>query len=205
MLAAGWGGSGSIQYSRSSSVLPSAGFEDLCSELLDVEDFKPLFSLASIDPSHAVPDVKQRKDRAQAVADSAASSSVDESPPILSQFTPAEFIAKLEHEAVRKTKSIKLPKTIKEIEHLGMPSEVAACLREELAKGGQEDAVVMAYLHALSESNIGHLFGRALKRAILKAWKDSGPDIDLDASMGVLTMEVSARAWSLGLLAANIR
>ena len=85
-----------------------------------------------------------------------------------------------------------------------MPSEDAACLREELAKGGREDAVVMAYLYALSESNIGHLFGRALKRAILKAWKDAGPDIDLDTTMRTLTLEVSATAWSPGLLVANI-
>lgn len=204
MLAAGWGGSGSIQYSRSSSVLPSAGFENLCSELSGVEDLKPLFLFESIDPSHPAPVVKRRKYRAQAVADSAASSRAHESSPILSQLTPAEFIAKLEHDAIRIVKSIQLPKTIKALEYLGIPSEDAACLQEEIAKGGREDAVVMAYLYALSASNIGALFGRALKRAILKAWKDSGPDIDLDTTMRTLTLEVSASSWSPGLLVANI-
>jgi hypothetical protein len=61
----------------------------------------------------------------------------------------------------------------------------------------------MAYLYALSASSIGHLFGRSLKRAILKAWKDSGPEIDLDTSMRTLIMAVSATAWTSDLLVAS--
>ena len=140
----------------------------------------------------------------QSASYSMASSDINEYAPEITKVTPAEFIANLERDTARIIRSIKLPKTIEALEYLGMPSEDAACLREELAKGGREDAVVMAYLHALSESNIGHLFGRALKRAILKAWKDAGPDIDLDTTMRTLTLEVSATAWSPGLLVANI-
>jgi hypothetical protein len=132
-----------------------------------------------------------------------ASSDMDEDAPEITKVTPAEFVANLERNTVRIIRSIKLPKTIREIESLGLPSEDAACLREELAKERREDAVVMAYLYALSASSIGHLFGRSLKRAILKAWKDSGPEIDLDTSMRTLIMAVSATAWSSDLLVAS--
>ena len=196
MLAAGWGGVGSVASVRSSASLlddDEDGDEPNASEFSE-NDRK--FSLIEPVFSRSVMLVSTQKiNSIQDVSPSVASSGMDEYAPEITKVTPAEFVKKLQRETTLISKLLRLPKSIVEIERMGIPSEDAAWLREEVAKGNREEAVVIAYIYALSESNIGYLFERALKRVILKAWKDSGPHIDLDISMDNLISAVSPAVW----------
>ena len=112
-----------------------------------------------------------------------------------SAYTPAEFIARMESATYQVLRAPKLPKTIKDIEAWGMPSEDSDHLSAFVRKGHAETTVVIAYIYALSESRIGHLFGRALKRAILKGWKDAAPDTTLNKCMHDLTKDIDTQSW----------
>ena len=109
--------------------------------------------------------------------------------------TPAEFIARMESDTATFFGTPTLPKTISALEAWGMPVAHATRLNELCREGHAESAVVVAYIYALSESRIGHLFGRALKRAILKGWKDVAPSAAINTFTLTLTDDIDTHSW----------
>ena len=89
-----------------------------------------------------------------------------------------------------------LPRTISELEHWGLDSSVADRLRQRVSAGLGEPEVVAAFIHALTESAIGDSLDRALKRAILKGWKDVAPGQQLDQEMKAALKDITAERWN---------
>ncbi|MEI7682376.1 MAG: VWA domain-containing protein, partial [Betaproteobacteria bacterium] len=109
--------------------------------------------------------------------------------------TPTELIARLSSAFPLFLRSPSLPKTIKALQDFGMPSRYAPGLHLLIKLKNSEEVVVIAYLYALSESKIGNLFERSLKRAILKAWKDASPFELINEYMRELTKNIDANSW----------
>ena len=108
--------------------------------------------------------------------------------------TPAAFIQAMESELSARTST--LPDKISELEHWGLDSAVAARLYECVKDGHAEVQVVMAFLHALTQSATAECFGRAFKRVILKGWKQVAPGEILDRDMRAALMDISMDAWN---------
>jgi len=89
-----------------------------------------------------------------------------------------------------------LPRTITELEYRGLDSVVADDLRRQVRAGHAESGVVAAFVYALTQSVIGDRFDRAIKRAILKGWKDALPGPALDNDMRAALAGVTAEAWN---------
>ena len=109
--------------------------------------------------------------------------------------TPTEFIARLNSAFPLFLRSPTLPKTIKALEDFGMPSCYAPGLHLLIKLKTSEEVVVIAYLYTLSESQVGNLFERSLKRSILKAWKDAAPFELINKYMLELTKNIEANSW----------
>ena len=108
---------------------------------------------------------------------------------------PIELIARLSSAFPLFLRSPSLPKTIKALVDFGMPSRYAPCFHLLIKLKNSEEVVVIAYLYALSESKIGNLFERSLKRAILKEWKDASPFELINKYMRELTKNIDANSW----------
>jgi Ca-activated chloride channel family protein len=108
--------------------------------------------------------------------------------------TPAAFIQAMEIELAGRPTT--LPDKISELEQWGLDSPAAASLRQWVSEGHAEAQVVMAFLHALSQSAAGECFGRAFKRVILKGWKQVAPGQALDQTMKAALKDVTADAWN---------
>ncbi len=108
--------------------------------------------------------------------------------------TPAAFIQAMEIELSGRPTT--LPDKISELEHWGLDSPAAASLRQWMSEGHAEAQVVMAFLHALSQSVAGECFGRAFKRVILKGWKQVAPGQALDQAMKAALKDITADAWN---------
>ena len=89
-----------------------------------------------------------------------------------------------------------LPDKISELEQWGLDSAVAVSLRRWVSEGHAEVQVVMAFLHALSQSAAGGGFGRAFKRVILNGWKQVAPGQALDQTMKAALKDIAADAWN---------
>ena len=110
------------------------------------------------------------------------------------QGTPAAFIQAMEIELSGRPTT--LPDKISELEQWGLDSPAAASLRQWVSEGHAEAQVVMAFLHALSQSAAGECFGRAFKRVILKGWKQVAPGQALDQTMKAALKDITADAWN---------
>lgn len=108
---------------------------------------------------------------------------------------PAKFIATLEAAMAPSPHQPQLPRTIGELEQCALDSEITRSLRELVAQGHEEAEVVAAFIYALTQSDVGECFGRAFKRAILKAWKQVVPDRDIDQQMAEMVKSISPDAW----------
>ena len=73
--------------------------------------------------------------------------------------------------------------TIGQLLAWGLPAQVAETLRRFVAEGHSEAIVVASFLHALAESPLGGSLDRNIRRRILKAWKDLGPESELDSRL----------------------
>jgi hypothetical protein len=89
-----------------------------------------------------------------------------------------------------------LPDNISELEQWGLDSPAVASLRQWVSEGHAEAQVVMAFLHALSESGAGECFGRAFKRVILKGWKQVAPGQALDQTMKAALKDITSDTWN---------
>ena len=110
--------------------------------------------------------------------------------------TPREFVAQMESAISKLLQISEMPTTIKELYSWGLHSQHSISLLMLVNDGNDEAKVIIAYLYALSESSIGHLFGRAIKRAILKSWKDAAPGTSLDIAMVKLSANITADTWA---------
>jgi Ca-activated chloride channel family protein len=108
--------------------------------------------------------------------------------------TPAAFIQAMEIELSGRPTT--LPDKISELEQWGLDSPAAASLRQWVSEGHAEAQVVMAFLHALSQSAAGECFGRTFKRVILKGWKQVAPGQALDQTMKAALKDITADAWN---------
>lgn len=68
--------------------------------------------------------------------------------------------------------------------------------RSMMSEGNAEVQIVMAFLHALSQSAVGECFGRAFKRVILKGWKQVVPGQVLDQVIKAALRDITAGAWN---------
>jgi len=113
--------------------------------------------------------------------------------------TPAKFVARMEFEIDTDLPVINLPQNLVELAGWGLDEQWVTFLGGLVEHGHDEAKVVIAFVYALSESPVGHLFGRALKRVILRGWKDSAPDPLLTKFLVNLTKEIDTQDWSNAL------
>jgi len=119
----------------------------------------------------------------------------DDRMPKISAKTPAQFIAHLESAISQFTQEPRLPESIDDLVGLGLEKELAEMLRNLVKDGHDELKLVVAFVYALSESPIGHLFGRSEKRAILKGWKDTAPEPLLNQLMQRELKDLECDCW----------
>ncbi len=201
MLAAGWGGTaGSISLSCVSSsarVRNSLGDAMAASGIdrYDIPAFLRRQSDDVMDSAHAKPSIRERLfSRVSNVRSKLHSPSASLSNSSDQHGTPADFIQSMEIELSGRPTT--LPDKISELEQWGLDSPATASLRQWVREGHSEVRVVMAFLHALSQSAVGECFGRAFKRVILKGWKQVAPGQVLDQTMKAALKDITADAWN---------
>ena len=119
----------------------------------------------------------------------------DDRTPKVSATTPAQFIAGLESAMSQFLREPHLPESIDGLVSFGLENDLAEMLRKLLRDGHSESQIIAAFIYALSESPIGHLFGRGVKRTILKGWKDAAPDVLLNQMMRRELKELECDCW----------
>jgi len=186
MLAAGWGGVGHFDRDTIPRKLRQGGHPAPWADYCSFDDDSPFesneaFCVSSISP------LLSSKSYGPAFEDNRT--------PKVSAITPAQFIAQLESAMLRFLRQPHLPKTIDDLVSLGLENDLADMLRKLITDGHNELTLVAAFLYALSESPIGHLFGRSEKRAILKRWKDAAPDALLNKIMQRELKELESDCW----------
>lgn len=110
--------------------------------------------------------------------------------------TPLVFVGNMEISLLTNLRQLSLPTTIEELVPWGLDDAVLCGLRSLSAKGYAEAKVVVAFIHALSESCLSSHFGRDFKRGILKSWKMMDPGSELDIVMREALKGVSTDAWN---------
>lgn len=181
MLAAGWGGFGHFD------LTPAVHRKYRSASFLDFEDMDDDI------PFNTAPVPQASETRSGTVY--ACMGYPDVRTPKVSAITPAQFIAQLESAMLRFLRQPHLPKTIDDLVSLGLENDLADMLRKLVMDGHNELTLVAAFLYALSESPIGHLFGRSEKRAILKGWKDAAPEALLNQIMQRELKELESDCW----------
>ena len=210
MLAAGWGGTAQV---RSSGVrfCRSAQADAMAASGVDRYDIPAFLRRQSDGPSDAMPSYvpdTQSFDLSNLIMSSARASRKLRSPSRSeklsssgSQFDPSEhhgtpvaFIMAMENDLSARTPT--LPRTITELEYWGLDSSIAGNLRQRVKDGHAESEVVAAFVYALTQSAIGDQFGRSIKRAILKGWKNVVPGQALDDDMKAALKDITVDAWN---------
>lgn len=119
----------------------------------------------------------------------------DDRMPKISATTPAQFIAHLESAISQFPQGPRLPETIDDLVGLGLENDLTEMLRKLVRDGYDEMQIIAAFIYALSESPIGHLFGRNAKLAIFKGWKDTARDTHLGQLMWRELTELECDCW----------
>ena len=123
------------------------------------------------------------------------SESIDETPiPAIS--TPARFV---ENFAKKYSPSLwrpKLPKSIAQLVAIAIDEDVACGLMEIVDTGLDEAEVVAAFIYALSESVIGDGLGSSLKRVIFKNWKQVVTNHEIDVEIQKRLSLLTAESWN---------
>ncbi len=183
MLAAGWGGTGSLPAvfssgsgARNSSVLFSRRAAG--ADRYDIPAFLRKSADDGVSPTIS------------------AYLCVAEADEIYEPGTPAKFIAAMEASLVKILRQPSLPKSLDALERWGLDKDVLRNLNELVSQGQDEAKVIVAFIYALSESSVGGVFGRSFKRAVLKAWKQMIPGHDIDRLMRESLMTITSNAWN---------
>lgn len=175
MLAAGWGGTGDIALIRKSMrmretppvALPFAGMDvDSRFELRSSREM--LRELAHLDH----PAVERA-----------------------GHTSPRQFVERLEEKVLGNGAHAAMPSTLAELDDLGLEETMSREIRRHIDNGHDEAAAVTAFLHAMIESAVQDLFGRNLKRHILKRWKEVNPHRFLAAKMAGLLVGIKTGSW----------
>lgn len=218
MLAAGWGGTGTIDVDSSARVSSSklafpgvfasgrgsarnASTRGFAHQSLDKYDMPAFLRKQSTDESSSgiMFSLRSSADFSSSEHEDSSASSCEMSYREADQTdsnTPTTFIAAMEAKLVAVLRQPRLAKSIGELERCGLDSLIATCLRDLIAEGHDEAKVIAAFIHALVESSVGGSFGRPFRRAILKAWKTVGPGQELDALMREALASVTADVWN---------
>jgi len=201
MLAAGWGGTAdsiSLSCVSSSGRGRNALAHAMAASGVDRYDIPAFLRRQSddvVDSAPARPSMRARLFSLLSNADSEEfSPSASLSDSSNQHGTPAAFIQAMEIEL--SSRPTTLPDKISELEQWGLDSPAAASLRQWVSEGHAEAQVVMAFLHALSQSAAGECFGRAFKRVILKGWKQVAPGQALDQTMKAALKDITTDAWN---------
>lgn len=212
MLAAGWGGTGSIAkanlsrtgnaiaqgfacmslsgvYQSGRSGARNAAVDAMTASGVDKYDV-PCFLRKM--PDEDIPSAHRLRSGSDVSIDFCRSSADD----IASTRSPAGFIAAMEGGLISFLRQPKLPTSIDQLEKWKLDEAIAKSLRTLVSQGHNEVEVVAAFIFALSQSGAGPCFGRSFKRAILKAWKHVAPGREIDRMMKDALATVTADAWN---------
>lgn len=110
--------------------------------------------------------------------------------------TPAIFISNFKKEYFSFFWMSKLPKTISEMERVGLDIYIVERLLKYMAQGIDEEEVVASFLYAFSQTLVGESFGRTFKRAIHKRWKQVVKTHNIDTEMGRALAQVTSDSWN---------
>lgn len=97
--------------------------------------------------------------------------------------TSARFIENLNTKYSRVFITPKQPETIDELVRNGLDEDVELKLRELVGRGFDEVEVVVSFLYALTQSEMGEMFSRSYSRIILKLWKQTIKNRAVDAEV----------------------
>lgn len=110
--------------------------------------------------------------------------------------SPALFISNLKKEYFSFFWIFNLPKTISEMERIGLDIYIANRLLHFMARGIDEEVVVASFLYAFSQTVVGESFGRSFKYAIHKRWKQVVKTHNIDSEMERALGQVTLVSWS---------
>ena len=111
--------------------------------------------------------------------------------------SPGEFIANLNRMLARFLRVVELPSSVEELETYGLPEAIASSLRAAGRRlRGDDGAIAIAFLHALSESVLSSHFERGLLRLVLTAWKRHCADPALDFWLAESLAAADTSAWN---------
>jgi Ca-activated chloride channel family protein len=203
MLAAGWGGTASVDCcvdlsSITSSARGAPMARAMAASGIDKYDIPAFLRRQSDDVMDSAPAKPRMRARLFSLGTNAHSEKLQ---PVGSMFDPSHrqglpvaFIQAMERDL--STRTPMLPGTITALEYWGLDSSIADSLRQRVKEGHAESEVVAAFVYALTQSAIGDQFGRSIKRAILKGWKHVVPGQALDDDMKAALKDVTVDAWN---------
>lgn len=182
MLAAGWGGTGSVvapsrQHASASVACASIVRTSQAHGFNDMDD-DTSFDMASM--------AKSSK------PSQASAGTIQKRLPITS---PRKFIEQLEVAVSDKGLRTQLPVTLSELDALGLEKMQSEEIRKLVKYGYHELGLVIAFLHSMTESSVGNLFSRDLKRLILKRWKEISPGELFNQEMAKSIRFITADTW----------
>ena len=221
MLAAGWGACGSVVgHSECMAELDdfftpdlsarSAMAQSMSGAIVDKYDIpaflRRLPSRDSSTPAGSKSSPPQFSKRAPGVADPVARLGVrfmrkdadieDDSGEADSSFYPILFIGRMEMALQDDLRLPSLPGRLEQIISWGIDDEVVEGLRMLIKLGYDEAQVIAAFVNALADSSVGNYFDRAIRRAILKAWKQAAVADELDRAMQGALAGVEGNRWA---------
>ena len=109
--------------------------------------------------------------------------------------SPRQWIEQLKDAAMFGHQVVKLPLSLAELDRLGLDKCLSDKLWQHSASGIAQTELVVAFLYALTESVVGVLFDRNLKRLILKRWKEVRPSQVLNQDMQHALANIVADHW----------
>lgn len=186
MLAAGWGGRGSVAAHSLSCAAPVTW--SACMDLPPA---------AEKSRSAAAPKRKLKASAAKALH-TPGTWDVDPSPsqdPATGSVTPGELIDRLNPQYGLLRPARHVPRWLAELESLGVPAEVIDGLRGCMSQGHDEETVVLAFWKALLDRKPGLPFERAHRRGILAALKARTPDAELLRRVANSLRDTVADVW----------
>jgi Ca-activated chloride channel family protein len=114
---------------------------------------------------------------------------------VRSSTKPSVFIKILNAKYAGITETVKLLQTIADLVKAGLDNEIEAWLMSLVSSGLEQEDLVIAFLYALSQSSVGDQLDRSLNRVILKAYKQSIKNTNLDEDLKHGLSKISNKEW----------